>query len=403
MMELTKGQDGLPLVPAETMAAADYDVIGDYRRATPLTRFDANRIVVLRARDVIALSTDPRLMQTPGDRFVAAMQIPEGYLARFLNSTMLMANGPEHTRLRAAFSRTFAHPVIRAKRSEVRAVADRIVADLPHGVNFDFLTLCASRLPAEVIAEVLGLPVDSSAWFAGQVYALSRCLSIPYDLAHHADIEAAAETLYHFTADALDERRRAPCHDLLSSLVQDDSAKALEPETLIHQVMTIILAGSDTTRAGFNMLVGRLLSSPELWHEVNADRSLIPAAVEEALRIEPPVGSLPRFVAAPIEISGCPVAAGQLLSLSTLSAMRDETCHAKPEDFDLRRSDHTRPHPVFGGGAHRCLGEMLARIEMEEGLAALMDTGAEITLVEAPHMLGFSGIRRTTPMVVRLG
>ena len=62
-----------------------------------------------------------------------------------------------------------------------------------------------------------------------------------------------------------------------------------------------------------------------------------------------------------------------------------------------------RPHLVFGGGAHRCLGEMLARIELEEGLAALMEAVPEIEMIEAPHMLGFAGIRRSTPLVARIG
>ena len=91
-----------------------------------------------------------------------------------------------------------------------------------------------------------------------------------------------------------------------------------------------------------------------------------------------------------------------MMALSTLSAMRDETSVAAPETFDLNRQDTVRPHLVFGGGAHRCLGEMLARIELEEGLAALMDGAPDIELVEAPQMLGFGGIRRSTPLIARI-
>jgi cytochrome P450 family 103 len=77
----------------------------------------------------------------------------------------------------------------------------------------------------------------------------------------------------------------------------------------------------------------------------------------------------------------------------------DERHFQQPDEFRLHRADHKRPHPVFGGGAHRCLGEMLARIELEEGLAALMAGAPGIELVSAPHMEGTSGIRRTTPLM----
>ncbi len=401
-MALTIGEDGIPTISPEELVRTPLSDVDDIRRATPLLRTHPIRVTALRAEDVNKLSSHPGLMQLPGAQFANAFGIPPGRCRSFLENFMLMANGADHQHLRGAFAKTFAHPVIRGKRDQVRTVADRIVADLPRGTPFDFLDLCASRLPAEMIAEVLGLPVEQSAWFAGQVYSLSRCLMIPYDLDHHDDIDAAADALYGFVEAALDARRKTPRDDLLSMLVTDESARALAPEMLIYQVMGVILAGSDTTRSGFNIAVGRLLQDRALWDEVRQNRDLIPAAIDEALRIEPPVGSLPRFVPTPIAVGDHTVQAGQVLGLSTLSAMRDEACMAEPERFDLHRQDHVRPHPVFGGGAHRCLGEMLARIELEEGLAALLDGAPDIEMLEAPRMLGFSGIRKSTPLVARI-
>jgi cytochrome P450 len=315
---------------------------------------------------------------------------------------MLMTNGAEHNHRRGAFTRAFAHPVIRRKREQVRAVADRIMADLPRGAPFDFLDLCSSRIPAEMIAEVLGLPSEDSAWFAKEVYSVSRSLMAPYDIERHDEVEASAEALYQFVADALEAREAAPQEDLLSMLVTDDSDRALEREELIYQVMGVILGGSDTTRSGFNITVGRLLGDRKLWDEVLANRELIPNAIEEALRIEPPVGSFPRYSLKPVDFGNLTVDAGQVVGLSTLSAMRDETRMTEPVAFDLHREDGIRPHLVFGAGAHRCLGEMLARIEMEEGLAALMDAAPDIEMLEAPRMLGFGGIRRSTPLIARI-
>jgi len=398
-MKLSPGEDGLPQLSNELLARAKAEEIDAYRRATPVIRSDENRVVILRADDVIGLVNDPRLIQVPGERFVALTGIPEGCVSQFLKNFVLMTNGDEHRKLRGAFNTTFSHPAIRKKQQEVRAVADTIMAALPRGEPFDFLDLCASRLPAEMIAKVLGFPIEQSRWFATKVYQFSRCLSIPYQMKDHAVIEAAAQALYNFTQETLASRQAEPRYDLLSSLVADTSARALEPDVLIYQVMGLILAGSDTTRAAFNMVVARLLGDRPLWQEVLANRDLIPNAIAEVLRLEPPVGSLPRYVAAPVELDGLTVAPGQLAGLSTISAMRDENRFDQPERFQLHRSDHAHPHPVFGGGAHRCLGEMLARIELEEGLAALMDAAPNIQLITAPSMEGFSGIRRSTPMI----
>lgn len=401
-MTIETGEDGLPIMTPEDMASAPLSEMDDLRRATPVVRVNPLRVVALRANDVERLSSDPTLVQLPGDKFCDSVGIPPGRCRSLLESFMLMTNGERHKQLRGAFARAFSHPVIRGKRSQVRAVADRIVADLPRGETFDFLALCASRIPAEMIAEVLGLPVEKSAWFAERVYLVSKCLTLPYDIEHHDEIEGAAEELYGFVESALDQKRAAPADDLLSLLATDDSARGLEPETLIYQVMGVILAGSDTTRSGFNVTVGHLLSDRSLWDAVQADRDLIPSAIEEALRLTPPVGSMPRFAAAPVTLGEVEIPAGQIVGLSSLSAMRDETRQAAPKAFDLHRTDRIQPHLVFGGGAHRCLGEMLAKIEMEEGLAALLDNAPSLEMVEAPQMLGFSGIRRSTPLMARI-
>jgi cytochrome P450 len=145
-----------------------------------------------------------------------------------------------------------------------------------------------------------------------------------------------------------------------------------------------------------------LLEHPLEWVAVKADQSLIPGAVAEGMRYDPSVGSIARFTSEPLEIGYVWLSAGVMLSVSTMSAMRDPALYADPGRFDIRRADHPRLHPVFGLGPHRCIGEMLARLEMEEGLAALISATPDIEMEAPPRLLGFGGIRQITPMPVRI-
>jgi cytochrome P450 family 103 len=129
--------------------------------------------------------------------------------------------------------------------------------------------------------------------------------------------------------------------------------------------------------------------------------NLIPGAVAEALRFEPAVGSVPRFTVADIDIDGFVVPAGRILTLSTLSALRDPALYPDPDRFDITREKHPRWHLAFGGGAHRCLGEALARAELEEGLAALTTRLPGLRISGEPlGLYGHAGIRRIEPLQV---
>jgi cytochrome P450 len=130
------------------------------------------------------------------------------------------------------------------------------------------------------------------------------------------------------------------------------------------------------------------------------DPALIPAAVAEALRFEPSAASVSRVATADIEIDGTVVPADSLVALSRMSAMRDERAFDRPDTFDISRSDPMRLHAVFGYGAHRCIGEALARAELEEGLAALTARIPQLQLDVTPTIAGHYGIRRIDTMRV---
>ncbi len=390
-------------VDAATLIDDPHAAFAALRSAYGVIQLGESQYLALRAADVQSLLTDPRITQVEGVDYARLKQIPDGVTSRFLSDFFLFSNDEAHRKKRRLFALTFTHRAVRAQQAKIRGVADEIVAGLPRGTTFDFIERMAARVPAEMIAGILGLPRSEASFFAGCVYDLSQAVTPVYPIDRHDEIEGAAGELYGYVKSHLKARLKLPKGDLLSTLVADWQVNpTISFESLVNQILGVIVGGSDTTRAAFAMLVSLLLEHPEQWAAVQADPTLIPGAISEAMRYEPSVGSIARFTTEELDIGGTTVPAGVLLSISTLSVMRDPALYAEPDRFDVHRSDHPRLHPVFGHGPHRCLGEMLARYEMQEALAALIASGSEIELVTPPSMLGFGGIRQITPMEVRL-
>jgi cytochrome P450 len=198
-----------------------------------------------------------------------------------------------------------------------------------------------------------------------------------------------------YTYDLLQDRRAKPVNDFLSSYVAalDESEKLSAAETVI-QIVTLILGGSDTTRAAMAIQISLLLQHRDQWNAVCRDFALVPGAVAESLRYEPAVASFMRVTLEDIDLDGWVIPRNRMLSLSTLAAMRDPALYSDPDTFDIRRTDHPRKHMVFGIGAHRCLGEVLATVELEEGLAALTARLPDMRIAgEPPLIRGSGGIR----------
>jgi cytochrome P450 len=265
----------------------------------------------------------------------------------------------------------------------------------------NFLDALAAPLPAHLTAELLGAPDADAPEFASMVYGMSRGIG-SFRPDQFPDIEASASELIDYVDALLADRRRAPRDDFLSDYVREaDTAGQMDETEILMQIVSLIIAGSDTTRAGLTALLSLLLQHPDQWRAVCDDPALAEPAVLEALRFEPPVGSIGRLTTEPIDVGGVPIRAGVPLNLSILSAQRDPAIFQSPEQFNIRRTDHPRWSLTFGGGPHRCLGEALARAEMEETLIALSARLPGLRLIgDPPRIKGHTGIRGVSPMQV---
>ena len=392
-------------VPTFTASQLDADAHGIYRRCRPLTPVLARAeggYIALRAGDVERLIADPRTRQMETES-LRARGVTEGALFDFFRTSMLFTNGTDHHRRRAPVSRAFAWQLIAALRPKIRASAEELIDGASKSREMNFLDDFCAPIPAHIVAQVLGLPREDIPRFTVWVYTISRSLSPSFTSTQIPEIEAAARELTEYVEQLLTSRRARPCEDFLTSYVKAvDEASNLDALETVAQIMTLIIGGSDTTRAALAVQLALLLEHREQWEAICADPALIPYAVNEALRYEPAVASVPRFTLEDIELEGCVVPRGQLLTLSTMSAMRDPARYADPDRFDIRRSEQPQRHPIFGGGSHRCPGELLARAELEEALTALATRLPQLEIAGAPPMLtGHAGIRRISGMRLR--
>jgi cytochrome P450 len=247
--------------------------------------------------------------------------------------------------------------------------------------------------PGERLANI----VDTTAMI-GQPFGAPEPRGFLVRTRQYIEVMARMAAAYVMAFAAVQELLRSIGASRVEQSILDDCASHIGRneglgETVI-QIVTLILGGSDTTRAALVIQTSLLLQHREQWNSVCRDFALVPGAVAESLRYEPAVGSFMRVTLEDIELDGWVIPRNRMLSLSTLSAMRDPACFSDPDTFDIRRADHPRKHTVFGIGAHRCLGEILATVELEEGLAALTARLPDMRLAgEPPIIRGSGGIR----------
>jgi cytochrome P450 family 103 len=390
------------VIRAEELEQRAHDVFRHHRPLAPLVRREDGVYIAIRAQDVASLATDPRTRQLETE-LVFARGVTEGPLYDFFSNSMLLSNGPLHRRRRAPFARAFALKLITEMRPKIRSIANELIDRHYARGEMDFIADFAAPIPARVISEILGLPAADIPEFTHHVYNLARSLSSAFSRDDVPALQTSAHELSNYVRKSLAERRSQPRVDFLTACMGAVSAaNELSDLETVMQIITLILAGSDTTRGAGTIQTSLLLQHRDQWDAVCKDPALIPGAVLESMRYEPAVGSFARFTLEDVQIDGWIVPRNSVLSLSTLAAMRDPQLYSDPDRFDITRADHPRRHMIFGAGSHRCLGEALAKAELEEQLAALTQRLPQLQLSGDPPVIrGNGGIRSVRNMQVR--
>lgn len=304
-----------------------------------------------------------------------------------MGPTILEMDGHEHLAHRGLIGHAFRQKALQHWESTlieptVHALIDRFAARGHAELVREF----AFQLPVRIIAKILGIPSEDYGTFARLSIEL-----ISLAVAWERGI-AASQRLKEYFQAIIEERRVRPRDDLISDLVHAElEGTRLSDEAILGFLRLLLPAGVETTYRLLGNLLFALLSDEEQLEAVRARRSLLPAAIEEALRWEAPVQFVAREPVREVELGGVRIPVGSSVTACLGSANRDEAAYEAPDRFDLRRQGP--PHLAFGGGQHFCLGAHLGRLETRVAMDALLDRLGDLRLEPGdadPHVHGYA-------------
>ncbi|RSS19585.1 cytochrome P450 [Streptomyces sp. WAC08401] len=353
---------GCPFTAPEEYAAMRTDdpvarvTLPTGREAWAVTRYD----------DVRELLSDPRVsadIRRPN--FPALGEGEQEAGARF--RPFIRTDAPEHTRYRRMLLPAFTVRRVRAMRPAVQARVDEILDGmLEAGGPVDLVSAYANAVSTSVICELLGIPRHNLEFFRDVTRISGSRTSTAEQVAE------ALGSLFGLLAELIAERREEPRDDLISKLVTDHLIPGhVTTDQLLSTLGITINAGRETTTSMIALSTLLLLDRPELLEELRRDPSLMPAAVDELLRVLSVADSIPLRVAAEdIELSGRTVPADDGVIALLAGANHDPEQFDDPGKVDFHRTDNH--HVAFGYGVHQCVGQHLARLELEVALDTLV-------------------------------
>ncbi|MEW9550475.1 cytochrome P450 [Nonomuraea sp. NPDC050783] len=331
--------------------------------ATLVTRYD----------DARAVLTDPRFSRDLAREDAARLATTEdgGLFRRRRTGSAAMRAGQDHLRWRRLLSGWFTQRKMAVWRPRIQAMAEDLLdAMLAKGSPGNLSAGLALPLPVRVICALVGAPSEDQDKFAHWSQVMLTLTRFTQD-----EVDTAYQEFDAYVSDLIDRNRAHPGDDLLSELTQVTDAEdgRLSRDELVSTVRGLLLAGHETTSNMISIMMAMLLAERDRFEDVVDDPDLVPGTVEEVLRLDSTLsvlGGVPRFVTEDAELSRTGVPAGTTVIPHIPAANRDPGKFPYPDRFDPRRANNAQ-HLTFGAGPHYCLGQPLARVELQVVLGLL--------------------------------
>ncbi|OKJ97385.1 cytochrome P450 [Amycolatopsis sp. CB00013] len=370
-------------------------------------RFDAETGMwnVYGHAEALKTLSDPKVFSSDTTRLIPKEISPDKDL--FVEGNLLQMDPPDHKKLRTLVSHAFTPKVVADLEPRIAALTNELLDAVDGADSMELVTHLAYPLPVIVIAELLGIPASDRDLFKEWVDTLLRnsqqrslIKQTEEDKKAAEETSAQVKNLVNYLSEHVDDRRRNPREDLLTKLVEAevDGTKLTQNE-VVNFANVLLLAGHITTTMLLGNTVLCLDSHPAEYRRVRADRTLLPATIEESLRFLSPFALVARATTTEVELGGQTIPADSMLGIWVAAANRDPRTFTDPGVFDPARAHN--PHLAFGRGIHFCIGAPLARLEGKTALNILLDRFPDLrtdpavppSFIPSPHMTGVNELR----------
>jgi cytochrome P450 len=308
---------------------------------------------------------------------------------------------PRHRHLRSLINQAFTPRVVEQLGPRIVEIADELLDRALVQGGMDLVQDFAYPIPIRIIAELLGIPVEEQATFRrwSETLVTGPRTDALRGRSFAEERSASLRDLNDYFMGKLAERRKSPRHDLMSRLIAAEvEGERLGDDDLLEFCRLLLIAGYETTACLIGSTALSLCERPEVVGLLRGDPSLVPGAVEEAIRCYPSVAGTMRVTTTDVDVAGQRIEKGQSVIVWIGSANYDEAHFVDPERFDVRRSPNR--HLGFGVGIHFCVGAPLARLEARIAVGRLLerlpkferDPNAPIEPVDSPFLFGVKSL-----------
>ena len=320
--------------------------------------------VVTRYSDVVKVLLDFSAARTPTPEHLARIGLADlAPVAQVMVKQMLFLDPPAHTRIRRLASYAFTPQRVAVLREHIHDVVKDLIGAVVQQGHMDVIAELAEPLPYIITAEMLGVPVKDAPQLKAWSQDFAEMLgNFQHNPDHVPKVRRSVEAMVEYFTGAIQEIKKHPREGLIQSfLTAEENGDRFTEEEIIANTIVTMVGGQETTTNLIGNGVLTLLRHPGELARLRADFSLIPSAVEEMLRYEPPSQHTARLAPEDVELGGKQIAKRQAVIAVMAAANRDPERFPDPDRFDIGRKDNR--HLAFGWAAHFCFGAALARIE----------------------------------------
>jgi cytochrome P450 len=316
-----------------------------------------------------------------------------------LGVMMLTSDPPDHGRQRQPFDEPFRMRAVRERFEErVSARAERLLDVLASRGSCELVGDFAAPFSIGVAGDILGLSLDDVPKIQGFYEAFAGAMTYDGDPERQRRADAARTAFNEILLGELARVREQP-DGSITSAVTNDPATELSDDAIVAQLRVILFGAIETVESMVVNAVLLLIEHPAELEAVRAQPSLVPNAVEEGMRLIPPVAFIERWTATATRLGDVGLGPGEFVGVSTLAANRDPEVFEHPLRFDVRRAN-ARHHLAFSFGVHHCLGFNMARLQGPIAVKAILDSLPGLELAETPEPRGFA-FRRPAELRLR--